>query len=453
MRYYRFKNICLFLLWLRILLIMPRALYADSSINIKELYRLVQQQQQQIEEQQRQVEALRNLVETQQQQLNHRINDTNKRVNKINKSSNVKVSLKNGLRLNSEDGEFSFRLGGRIHTDLAFYGEDKTEMGSGTALRRARLFASGRLFHNWIFRSEIDFAEDGDVGPRDVWLGYTGLGRYTFKIGNFQEPFSLEEMTSSNVITFMERALPNIFAPDYHIGAGVSTYGADWSWAAGFFGETTGNKDDKVDDGWAFAGRSTFAPYHSKDRVFHLGLATEYRETNSENKVRFRSRPESYVTNRRLVDTRTIHGVDSSLKLGGELAAVYGPLSFQGEYIGTMVDRQEDEDLYFDGWYLYGSWFITGESRRYIVKRGKFGSIRPLHKFGAWELGIRYSSLNLNDQDIAGGKENNLTLGVNWYPNSNIRFMTNYIRADIRPNRDRQNESLNIFQMRAQLNF
>jgi phosphate-selective porin OprO/OprP len=61
--------------------------------------------------------------------------------------------------------------------------------------------------------------------------------------------------------------------------------------------------------------------------------------------------------------------------LGGELAVVYGPLSFQGEYIRTEVDRDLGGDLDFDGYYAYASWFLTGESRNYRPGKGIFDLI------------------------------------------------------------------------------
>jgi len=56
--------------------------------------------------------------------------------------------------------------------------------------------------------------------------------------------------------------------------------------------------------------------------------------------------------------------------LGLEAIGVCGPLSLQGEYIYTDVTRKNGlDDLDFYGWYSYGSWFLTGESRNYRFKK------------------------------------------------------------------------------------
>ncbi len=426
---------------LNLVWLVPSACLAtEPSVDLKTLYRIVQQQQQQLERQQQEIEALRKKLEMADSQPKP-------------KKPRVKISTKKGFTLKDRKTGSSLRLGGRIHMDQAFYHQDVTSMGNGARLRRARVYASGTIGHDWKFKSEIEFGEDGRVGPRNVLLSYRGWKPLKLTVGHFQEPFSLEGMTSSNFITFMERGLPFVFTPDYHIGAALSGHGTRWNAAAGVFGDTLQSQNDSVDAGWGTAARATFSPLFEQDRFLHLGTSMEYRRPNNNHKVRFRTRPESSVTNRRLVDTRTIRNVDYTLKTASEAAAGYGSFSLQGEYIHTWVERRQSSTLAFSGWYAYGSWFLTGERRHYRPGSGNFGRIEPLHRWGAWELGLRYSALDLTDKDIRGGREHNWTLGVNWYVNPYIRFMANYILADASPNRDGIHEHPRIFQLRGQVDF
>ena len=115
-------------------------------------------------------------------------------------------------------------------------------------------------------------------------------------------------------------------------------------------------------------------------------------------------------------------------------------------------------DVDVDGWYVYASWFLTGESRPYKFKKGAFGRVKPRNGYGAWELAGRVSELDLNDKDIRGGEERNWTLGLNWYINPNVRVVANYINVDndIFADDDgdvRGNDDPTIFQTRLQLDF
>jgi len=110
------------------------------------------------------------------------------------------------------------KIGGRIQMDGAFFNDKVTPMGDGLFLRRARLNVSGKVFKNWGYFTSVDFAKKDKAGVRGMYFSYKGWENYTLKLGQFQEPFSLEGMNSSNTITFMERGLPYVFAPDYHLG-------------------------------------------------------------------------------------------------------------------------------------------------------------------------------------------------------------------------------------------
>ncbi|MFZ0486091.1 MAG: porin, partial [Arenicellales bacterium] len=116
--------------------------------------------------------------------------------------------------------------------------------------------------------------------------------------------------------------------------------------------------------------------------------------------------------------------------------------------------------LRFDGWYAYASWLLTGESRNYDPGDGTFGRITPRHSVGqggpgAFELGLRFSRLDLTDDDVIGGVEDNLTLGLNWYATPNVRFMANYIKVlqlD-RPGSEFDGDTPSVFQIRGQADF
>ena len=109
--------------------------------------------------------------------------------------------------------------------DAAFYDQDKNNLGDGTELRSARLDVEGILHGDFGYEFEIDFA-DGEANIKDAVLSYEALWPAKIMIGQFKEPFSLEELTRSKYITFMERSLPNEFAPGRSIGFGaeISVY-------------------------------------------------------------------------------------------------------------------------------------------------------------------------------------------------------------------------------------
>lgn len=370
------------------------------------------------------------------------------------------VETDGGLRVESNDGAYQFRLNGRVLVDGAIYDEDETDLGSGTEFRRARFSLRGKIQDVWAFRLQYDVTDSGADGIRDAYIRYTGLEPVEITLGQFKEFFSLEELTSSNDITFMERALPNAFSPGRSLGIGASTYGENWSFGAGLFSEgpdRTAEDDDgdEVNEGWGLSARGTFAPILNETQLVHVGASVAYREPDGNDELRFRSRPESHVTNERLVDTGDLEEVDDFYLLGFETAGVLGPFSAQAEYIYADVSR-DDGDADFDGWYLYGSYVLTGESRPYDTDDGTFGIIEPNTAWsegglGAWEVGLRYSQIALNDGDIEGGREDNITVGLNWYPNDNIRFMLNYIYADVE--QADEDEEVNIFQARAQVTW
>jgi len=370
-------------------------------------------------------------------------------------ASDVTVITQGALRGRTRDSAFIFQLGGRLLIDGAVYDSDVQSLGNGAEIRSARITLEGTVWNVWDYELEVDFAENA-VDIKDAWLEYREFEPIAIQTGNYKEPFSLEEITSSKYITFMERALPNLFAPSRNLGVGVRIWREQWTGQLGVFGEgLDANEDREEDQGFGVTGRFTYAPILEEERLIHLGAAGSYRRTGDNDVLRFRSRPESHVTNVRLVDTGDIVDVEDIARAGAEAAVVWGPFSLQGEYIRTHLDRDSGfSDLAFDGYYVYGSWFLTGESRPYDDEKARFQAVLPKSivgrgGYGAWEVALRYSGLDLEDEDIQGGEEDNLTVGLNWYPTRNIRFMANYIHAD--SERLGMEDDPHVFQIRSQI--
>jgi len=204
--------------------------------------------------------------------------------------------------------------------------------------------------------------------------------------------------------------------------------------------------------------RLTGVPWYEEGgrRVLHLGAAVSLRDPDDT--VRYNPRPEAHLSTVRFVDTLPFSVTETRI-YDGEIAVVYGPFSAQGEYARVEADLRAGGSETFSGYYAMASYFLTGEHRPYSRSTGAFGRIRPNRNFGfgeskgpgAWELALRISKIDLNDSTIRGGEEDNLTLGLNWYLNPNMRLMFNYTHADV--DHDSYEGDVNVLQSRLQVDF
>ncbi len=378
--------------------------------------------------------------------------------------STLRPYWKDGLNFDSKDERFKLKIGGRIQSDFAYFCEDgDTERAigedfeDGTEFRRARLYVSGTIYDDIEFKAQYDFA-GGDADFKDVYMGHKKVPYVgNIRVGHFKEPFSLEELTSSNYITFMERSLVNTFVPSRNVGVMLHDTLMDdrMTWAAGVFRQTDDFGDGTGGRDYNATARITGLPWYEDKgkKLAHLGLGYTH-QNYEDDQIRFSARPESHLAPR-LVDTGTFPAEYGDL-IGAEAALVYGPFSLQGEYAHAIIEGRTHRfgDPQFWAAYLQASYFLTGEHRPYKTSSGTFSNVKPLENFdldggpGAWEVAARYSHLNLNDERVRGGRLRDLTLGLNWYLNPNMRMMWNYVWAD-----PADGGEVSILQWRFQLAF
>jgi len=352
-------------------------------------------------------------------------------------SPDLAVTWGPGPTFTSADGDWSVHVRGRLFVDAGILDdEDGLYHGdNATELRDARLGIEGRFLDGFSYVFEADYSDD-DLTIKDAYLQYDGapLAPGYLRLGQYKQPNSLDFLTSSQFLTFMEPAgFVNAFALGYGIGAGAGASGKSWGFDAGVFGQDASAEAN--DEGFALAGRGHYALFPGTSDtgdVLHVGISARYRELDNDvdaGAATYEQRPFFHFTSTRSVDTGAIANAEGDIMAGAELAWVSGPFSLQAEAANTwmQLDAGPAPDNLWGG-YAGVSYFLTGEHRNYIVADGEFGRTEVLHPLneggaGAWELAARLDYLDLNSGVARGGEQYSAIAGVNWYLNDYTRLM------------------------------
>jgi phosphate-selective porin OprO/OprP len=295
-------------------------------------------------------------------------------------------------------------------------------------------------------------------GPTDAYATVTRVPWVgNVRVGLQKEPFSLEALGSHRWLTFMERSYLFDAAPMgafsnngrsvgvsvFRTWANSRAYSAVGAFknAANAFGFAQGAGE------YAATGRLGFLPVWSPDQkaYWFVGGAMSYRDpvdgqvrVRVRNSVRAAPGPLLNV----IADTGPITASSQTL-FNLQTAAVSGPLTIQAEYLANLVNGARvgaGPDLGtvpFQGYYVEALYFLTGDSRPWDAANARFGRVVPRRNFGfahgkwcggwgAWELGVRYTFLDLTEGGVFGGRLRDATLGLNWYWNPNVKMQFNY---------------------------
>lgn len=381
----------------------------------------------------------------------------------------VPVPFTEGRRTIGEEVNVSGRLGLRLSLDAAAFSSTGGEppLPSDFDVRTFRLYTSGEfgLSRRWLYAVQLG-SVSGSFDLHEAYLRRPGveyLGNVTF--GYFKVPQTLDHIAPFGSMTFMEAPSPSLaFAPGNRMGVQIDRTFHDErvNVALGIYSL---GADPGLDFGDATQSlvRPTFrvtglpiVDEHGKygRRLLHLGVSASY-VLAGESEIHYRARPESFLAPY-LADTGQIKAT-YAVVTGLEALYIDGPLTLQSEFVSSKVDGDLDR-YYFNGYYLSGSWFLTGEERPYDKAAASFGHIKPRadfswknKKWGAWEVGLRYSRLNLNSGAIRGGNMGVATLGLNWYWSRYVRWQLNYEHAKV--DEGPSPGTLHIFQGRLQLTY
>ena len=333
----------------------------------------------------------------------------------------------------------------RFNSDIAnLNGSALDGLDTDSEFRRAELIFKGKGPGQWNWVVGYD-AKDKKFLDANISYKFSSFTSVTF--GQFKQPNSLEELSSTRYNDFISKAMTtNLQGVARRFGLAAATGGEKWTLTGSVFDrELTVNRAQ----GAGYGGRFTFAPMIDAGNILHFGVSVVDYEAelsgtisatpniNLENAARFRVRPDADLSGVRLIDTGTFTDADRIQTIGLEGAWVNGPIKIQSEYMTTDISRTANPDFTGDSWYVYGVWNITGETWTY--KSGVLATGLPTEPAsGMWQLGLRYDHADLNDGSftapstvtgVLGGKESNWTAGVNWYWRSNFKLALNYVKV------------------------
>ncbi|MEI9886758.1 MAG: porin [Rhizomicrobium sp.] len=399
----------------------------------------------------------------------------------------------------SGDGRFSLAFRVRFQADFANFLQDSSaqlavsapagaafrDLSSGAVVRRAFFGVEGKAFNDfWYeFRYNAGGSDGGNNGTGITGgegdgsmslarVAYTGIDHFMLNVGVIEPALMFEGTTSSGQLMFIERPeIDNIAADTF--GAGDARRGIEVRYQkqgvfkgddnlvlnAAFTGAKTGTANGHGpggDERSQILGRISYRAWSDGPSNLAFGVSgaqilyTGGVAGGNTQTINLQDRPEIRVDGTRLISTGGIAGKNATM-YAFDAGFNYENFFIGGEYANFQVDRFASGALAadhpnFSGWYIEGSWILTGETKTYTVSStnnevGGFGApavSRPFslngNSWGALELTARYSDTDLNwhsttpatlttQAGINGGHSQVYLVGVNWYLNRNVKLV------------------------------
>jgi phosphate-selective porin OprO/OprP len=358
-----------------------------------------------------------------------------------------------------------FQLDGKALLEGAVESHDPDVTGDGTSFEwgRRRFGVQGSVTK--YVEYEATYAWEPDGVWRDLYVNVRPLSYAQVQGGKFKIPFGYERLTGPRNLDFVYRSrVSDALTPGRSVG--VMAHGRAFKrvlrYAVGMFEDDGDQPPDleavepiagdgpPAEEGRTWAARGTIAP-------LRLGsMPGKYNNLEVGGAYTHGTMPEG--RNHLQGDTvfggeffdRQYYTKGARTRLGLELSWAIGPAFLAAEYIvsrearegqGVGNDTQIDPDLpeiEGRGWYVAGTWVITGEHRD-----GGVNPKRPLLQggFGAVEVAARFEKLRFASAgspaeppsrspraaNIASNADSAWTIGVNWYVNRWAKLRFNFI--------------------------
>jgi phosphate-selective porin OprO/OprP len=342
----------------------------------------------------------------------------------------------------------AFELGSHLHVEPTVKVQVDTSEGD-VDFARKRVGIQGHFFERFEYQLEREL--DSERPWRDAFVDaqlYDGL---QVRGGRFKVPFGLDQLTSPTRLDFVYRSrIGHDLTPGRDVGGSVHgrLFGRRLAYDVGMFAGDGDNArwDENPGAGPTAAGRVVVSPFRAAGdqsalRRLEFGFnGTVGRIAEGRHSVRSRdvrgdeTAPAVYVNG-----SRQRFGADVSWRYSSFSIAAEG-LQVREERLGQGIFGEDLPLLVSSGWYVSGSWLLTGETKtdRVTPRRpllgGGAGAIElaaRLERIGVSIHGASEArSIDPRAASFAGGNQQLVTLGVNGYVNRWIKLQANAIRDE-----------------------
>lgn len=356
------------------------------------------------------------------------------------------ISTKELEKINIEDPKdrFEVKFGIVALFDYTTFDQDansRAQVGSQQddfEVRSFRVSARGffELWRHWSYFVSYEYkgfdqTSEQDWNTTDFRIATDIAHVGTLTIGKIKEPFVYEMTGDAANLPHHERLLSPFFV-SRNVGVTLSGQMPDQrgTWAVGWYNDWLTSGDSWNDTGNDFAARVTWLPLWQDDgrNFVHLGASARY-VGNDDNVLRMKGKPASNVADN-YVDTGNIDA-DHAWNYGLEALFNRGSYSLLVEYVHSDVRSSSAGNPQFGGYYVTGSWIVTGDYRPYDRKAAYARRVLPQGRWGAIELEARIGRVDLDDAAIAGGTMNGWWLGVNWWATRRWKASIGYGNIDL----------------------
>ena len=307
-----------------------------------------------------------------------------------------------------------------VQYDWAQVDSDLARVEGEEGFRRARIgFRLKDPGKRWQFLAEHDFA---DRTPADAYLELTPREGHAFRVGQFKQPFTLEDANSDKHTAFLEPSFVGAFAISRRIGAEYARFGSRGTFNVAVFGQRL----DGTSESPGASARGTWLLHKDDNGAAHVGFSVASESPQNE-RGSFGTAPGTVFTTLKVASTGALGDVDRVDRAAVEGLWMRDAWSLQGEAVQVIARRDGGTDFHGNASSVLLTWSPGGNAR--IYKRGV--ATPPSAEEGmAWEVGLRWSAIDLDDDAVAGGHAESVGLAGTCYVNSNVRLIANVVRVD-----------------------